>query len=158
MSKKTEESYRSTAVDTLMVSIENHRLWLLQFLCIIYQPHVHQLGHDLPSSAVAVAQQRQQSLHNIWRWKRERTQRRSNQNAKAVCNYIREGRKQTFRMTVLLVQLTQLLFLLFGPRWPRSLSDELTVMSYQFPSFFFKKKKILVWQRKKQKTTDPSLL
>lgn len=35
-------------------------------------------------------------------------------------------------MTVLLVQLTQLLFLLFAPRWPRFLSDALTVMSYQF--------------------------
>lgn len=37
---------------------------------------------------------------------------------------------------MLLVQLPQLLFLLFGPRWPRSLSDTLTVMSYQFLSLY----------------------
>lgn len=36
-------------------------------------------------------------------------------------------------MTVLLVQLTQLLFLLFTPPWPRFLSDALTGMSCQFP-------------------------
>lgn len=58
---------------TLMLSIEKYTLWFLQVLCTLHQPHVHQLGHDLPSSSVAVAQQRQQSLHDIWNWKREST-------------------------------------------------------------------------------------
>lgn len=43
-----------------------HILLLLEFLGIVRQTHAHQLRHYLPASARAVAQQWQQSLHNIW--------------------------------------------------------------------------------------------
>lgn len=50
----------------------------------------------------------------------------------------RSQREQTFRMTVLLVQLPQLLFFLFGPRWPLFLSGAMRVRGNALQFLFLK--------------------
>lgn len=128
---KTEETYRSTAVHTLMLSIKNTHFDFFRSFALSTSPmctnwvttwrRVRLLLFSNGSRVSTISGTERENTYNADLIRAQKC--RANK---------MKGREQTFRMTVLLVQLPQLLFLLFGPRWPLSLSGTLTIMSSNF--------------------------